>query len=117
MSFYKTELMYGINIKGLTETDALKQLAEHMVKEIKSTTNLDTEIQITVEPEAKNKRIFSVSMSVLGLQDPVFVKKDGKNVFAVFKKAKKTVLRQIHRMNQKRIAIKRKQFFKEQYAS
>lgn len=117
MKFHQTELMYEFHVKGLTETDALKQLADHAVKEIKATTDWDTEVQIIVEPEAKDKRLFTVSMTVFGLQEPVIVKKDGKNVLAVFRKVKKTVLRQIHRMNEKKITIRRKHFFKEQYAS
>jgi hypothetical protein len=117
MKFHQTELMYEFHVKGLSETDALKQLADHAVKEIKATTDWDTEVQITVEPEAKDKRLFSVSMTVFGLQEPVIVKKDGKNVLAVFRKVKKAALRQIHRMNEKRITIRRKHFFKEQYAS
>jgi len=39
MKFHQTELMYELQIKGLTETDTLKQLADHTVEEIKSTTN------------------------------------------------------------------------------
>lgn len=117
MKFHQAELMYEFHVKGLAETDALKQLADHAVKEIKATTDWDTEVQITVEPEVKDKGIFTVSMTVFGLQEPITVKKDGKNVLSVFRKVKKTALRQIHRMNEKRITIRRKQFFKEQFAS
>jgi ribosome-associated translation inhibitor RaiA len=109
--------MYELHVKDLFETEALKQLADHTVKEIKSTTDWDTEVQITVEPEAKDKKLFSVSMSVYGLHEPVVVRKEGKNVLAVFRKVKKTALRQIHRMNERRITARRKLFFKEQYAS
>lgn len=108
--------MYEFHVRDLTETEALKQLADHAVKVIKSTTDCDTEVQIIVEPEAKEKRLFAVSMSVFGLQEPVIVRKDGKNALSVFRKVKKAVLRQIHRMNEKRITNRRKQFFKEQYA-
>jgi len=117
MKFHQTELMYELQIKGLTETDTLKQLADHTVEEIKSTTNWDTEVQINIEPEIKDKRLFKVSMSVFGLQEPVIVKKSGKNVLSVFRKVKKTALRQIHKQNEKGITIRKKQVFKEQYAS
>jgi hypothetical protein len=56
-------------------------------------------------------------MTVFGLHEPVIVKKNGKNVLVLFRKVKKAALRQIHRMNEKRITIRRKNFFKEQYAS
>ena len=117
MRFHQRELIYELFTKGLAETDALKQFASHAVKEIKSTMNLDADVKITVESESKDKRLYCVSMSVLGLSEPVIVKKQGKNVLAVFRKAKRATLRQIHRINKRRITIKRKQFFKEQCAS
>jgi hypothetical protein len=111
------KLLYEFHVRGLSEARALKQLADHAVKDIKSTMDGDSGIRITVEPEAKNKRLFAVSMSVSGLEEPVIVRKAGKNVFAVFIKVKKAAIRRIHRLNGERIAIRKKQFFKEQYAS
>lgn len=117
MGFYDHKLMYEFHAKDLVQTEALKQLADHAVKEIKSIGGWDTEIHVNVEPEVRDKRIFSVSMAIFGLREPVVVKKQGKQVLAVLKKVRKAALRQIRRMNEKRIAMRKKQFLKEQFAS
>src|SRR3954468_19522205 len=103
MDLYGQELVYEFHAKDLTQTEALKQYADHAVKEIKSTYGWDTDVQINIEPEAKDKHLFSVSMSVFGLSEPVIVSKVGKQVMSVLRKVRKAVMRQIHRMNEKRI--------------
>lgn len=103
MDLINKRLMYEFHAKELSQTDALKQYADHAVKEIKSHYGWDTDIQINIEPEAKDKKLFSVSMSVFGLGEPIVVKKIGKQVMTVLRKVKKTVMRQIHRGTEKRI--------------
>lgn len=117
MELHKQELMYGFHVKDLLQTESLRQLADHAVKEIRSTYGWDTDVHISIEPEAKDKRLFSVSMSVFGLGEPVVIKKEGKHVMAVLKKVRKAVMRQIHRMNAKRISHRRRFFLSEQTAS
>jgi ribosome-associated translation inhibitor RaiA len=117
MELYSNDLMYDFHARELTQTDALKQYADHAVKEIKSTCGWDTDIQISIEPEAKDKHLFSVLMSVFGLGEPIVVKKDGKHVMTVLRKVRKAVMRQIHRLNERRVSNRRKPFFKEQLAS
>ncbi len=109
--------MYEFHVKDLTQTESLKQYADHAVTEIKSNYGWDTEIQIHIAPESKDKHLFSVSMSVFGLSEPIVIKKDGKNVMAVLRKVRKAVVRQIHRLNERQIKYRRKSFFKEQLAS
>lgn len=117
MELYSQELMYEFHARDLTQTEALKQYADHAVKEIKSTYGWDTDVQINIEPEAKNKHLFSVSMSVFGLGEPVVVKKDGKQVLAVLRKVRKAVMRQIHRLSEKRVSYRKRKFLNEQIAS
>lgn len=117
MELHGQELMYEFHARELTQTEALRQYADHAVKEIKSTYGWDTDIQINIEPEAKDKRLFSVSMSVFGLGEPIVVRKDGKHVRAVLRKVRKAVMRQIHRLVKRRVSYRRKSFFKEQLAS
>lgn len=117
MQLYCHQLMYEFYARELTQAEALKQYADHAVKEIKSTYSWDTDIQINIEPEAKDKHLFSVSMSVFGLGEPIIVKKDGKHVMAVLRKVRKAVMRQIHRLTERRISYRRKPFLKEQLAS
>jgi ribosome-associated translation inhibitor RaiA len=117
MDFYSQELMYEFHAKELTQTETLKQYADHAVKEIKSTYGWDTDIQINIEPESKDKHLFSVSMSVFGLGETIVVKKDGKHVMAVLRKVRKAVMRQIHRLSEKRTSYRKKSFLKERLAS
>lgn len=113
MSNLNPELMYEFHVKELSQVEALKQYSDHVVKEIKSTTGWDTDVHINIEPTAKDKHLFCVSMNIFGLGHPIVVKKDGKNVMAVLRKVRKTVLRQIHRTNGKKICLRRKQILKE----
>lgn len=113
MSNLNPELMYEFHAKELSQVDALKQYADHIVKEIKSTTGWDTDIHITIEPTVKDKQLFCVSMNVFGIGQPIVVKKDGKNVMAVLKKVRRAVLRQIHRTNGKKICLRRKQILRD----
>lgn len=108
MDLIDQELMYEFHAKDLTQTEALKQYADHVVKEIKSTTDWDSDVQINIEPVAKDKKLYSVSMSVFGLGHPIVVKKDGKDVMGVLRKVRKTVLRQIHALVDRKVRHRRK---------
>lgn len=117
MDLCSQDLMYEFHARDLTQTEALKQYADHAVKEIKSSYGWDTDVQIHIGPEAKDKHLFSVSMSVFGLSEPIIIKKDGKQVMAVLRKVRKAVMRQIHRLSEKRVSRRRKFLLKEQVAS
>lgn len=117
MELHSEELMYEFHAKDLTQPEALKQYADHAVKEIKSTYGWDTYVQINIEPEAKDKHLFSVSMSVFGLREPIVIKKAGKHVLSILRKVRKTVMRQIHRLCERKVSYRRKPIFKEQLAS
>lgn len=117
MSFLNRELMYEFQAKDFTLTEAIKQYADHTAKEIKSVVGWDAEVQIHIEPEAKDKRLFSVSLSVYGLGEPIIQKKEGKNVMAVLRKVRKGALRQVYRLTKRRIVQRRKAFIQEQFAS
>lgn len=112
MDLYNEQLMYEFHAKDLSQTDALKQYADHAVKEIKSTYSWDTDVQVTIEPEAKDKHLFSVSMSVFGLGEPIVVKKEGKHILSILRKVRKTVMRQIHRLSERKVSYRRKTFLK-----
>ncbi len=117
MGTFNPELMYELQAKDFNQTEALKPIADHAVKEIKSAAGWDTDVQVHVEPQAKDKGLYSVSISVFGLGEPVIAKKEGKNVIAVFRKVRKSVLRRIHQMSDQRIAARRRTTFREQFAS
>ena len=117
MNMLNQELMYEFQAKDLTQKEAIKQYADHIVKEIKSLSGWDTEVQIHIEPVAKDKHLFAVSMNVYGLGDTVAMKKEGKNVMAVLRKVRKGILRQVHEVSKRQVSHRRKQFFREQFAS
>lgn len=117
MNFFNHELMYEFQAKELTQTEAVKQYTDHTVKEIKTLSGWDTDVQVHIEPQAKDKHLYSVAMSVYGLGEPIVIKKEGKNVMAVLRKVRKGILRQVHRLSKKRISYRRKNIFKEQVAS
>ncbi|MGZ3745057.1 MAG: hypothetical protein ACXVBQ_14435 [Pseudobdellovibrionaceae bacterium] len=108
--------MSEFHAKDIIQTEALKQYTDHAVKEIQSTYGWDTEVQVKIEPEAKDKNLFYVSMSVFGLSEPIIIKKDGKHLMATLRKVRKAVMRQIHRLNQKRHSTRRKSFLKPQFS-
>ena len=108
-------LIYEFHAKDTTQTEALKQYADHAVKEIKSQYGWDTEVFVNIEPEAKDKHLYSVSMTVYGLREPIVVKKEGKQVLSLLRKVRKAVMRQIHRMTKRRVSY-RKRILKEQIA-
>jgi len=117
LDFFNQDLMYAFHARNLSQTEALKQVADHAVKEIKATIGWDAEVEVTIEPETKDKHLFSVCMTVYGASEPVVVKKEGKHVLAVLKKVRKIVLRQLHRLSKKQVTFRRRQGFKEQFAS
>lgn len=110
MDLYNQELMYEFHAKELTHTESLRQYADHAVKEIKTKYGWDTEIEINIEPLVKDKNLFQVAMAVFGLSKPIVIKKDGKQVMSVLRKVRKSVMRKIHQLNEKRIS-KRKKYF------
>ncbi len=111
---FKDRLIYEFHSKDLTQKEALKQYADHAVKEIKSTYGWSTDVQISIEPEAKDKHLFSVTMSVFGLRQPIVVRKSGKHVMSVMRKVRKSVMRQIHRVSEKKVSYRRKHFLEQQ---
>ncbi|MGZ3691071.1 MAG: hypothetical protein ACXVAX_06195 [Pseudobdellovibrio sp.] len=112
---FNPQFMYEFHAKDLSQTEGLKQYADHAVKEIKSVYGWDADVQINIEPVAKDKHLFSVSMSVFGLCEPIVVRKDGKHVMAILRKVRKTVMRQIHRLCEKKASSRKRQFLKEQF--
>jgi len=116
MAQFDQYLMYEFHVGGLTNTDAIRMYADHAVREIKMAVGWDADIQVNIEPEAKDK-LFAVSMGVFGLGESIVIRKQGKQVLSVLRKVRKAVLRQIHKLNEKRTDSRRKTFFREQFAS
>lgn len=115
MNLSNAELMYEFHVKELTQTEALKQFTDHIVKEIKSTTGWDTDVHVTIEPVVKDKHLFNVSISVYGIGKTVVVSKMGKHVLSVLRKVRKAILRQIHRLIDKKVGQRRKNNFVKRF--
>lgn len=111
--FHATQ--YELQLKDIPYTEALKQIADHVVKEIHSTAGDEVDVQIHVEPEVKDKQIYSVSLNVYGPYEPISVRKEGKNIFSLLRKVRKTVLRRLHKATDRRLSWRRKSSLKEQF--
>jgi len=111
------ELNYDFHAKNFSQAKTLRQFSDHVVREIRSIAGRETDIQVNIEAEAGDGCSYAVSLSVFGLRDPVVVKKGGRSVMSVLRKAKKAVLRRIHQMNEKRFDHHRKLHFREPLAS
>ena len=111
MDLFSEELMYQFQVKDLGAKEALRQFADHLVKQIKAEAGWDTDVHLSIQPGVKGDQLYSVSLSVFGLSDPIVVRKQGRHVLNVMRKVRKAGLRQIHRLVQKKIVQRRKQFF------
>lgn len=120
MELHSEELMYEFHAKDLSQPEALKQYADHAVKEIKTISGWDSHVNVNIESEAKDKHLYSVSMGVFGLDSPIVIKKTGKNALSLLRKVRKAVMRQIHRLSQRkvnnrRMSHRRKLSYKEEF--
>ena len=116
MELSRLNLMYELHVDDDIRTEALTQFTDHAVKEIKSTAGWNADVYVNIEPEARDKRLYSVSMAVSGLSDPIFVRKDSRNLLAALRKVRKAVVRQIHRLKERPFTLRRKQALKIQHA-
>lgn len=111
------EVFYEFQARNFERAEIFRQFSDQAVKEIKSTAGWDADVQVKIEPEAGDGSCYAVSMSVFGLGEPVVVKRGGKSVMAVFRKVKKAVLRQIHRMTEREQGYRRRLGFRNSLAS
>ena len=105
MELFNEEFMYEFHSKDLSQPEALVQYADHAVKEIKFTYGWDTDVQISIEPEAKNKHLFLVVMRVFGFGEVIVIQKAGRHPMSVLRKVRKAVMRKIHRLSDKKRVI------------
>jgi hypothetical protein len=103
MSVYRQEFAYGFQAKNLVNIEPLKKVMDRTVREIQSLIGKEADVQVSIESEVKNKKLFSVSMSVFGLRQPIVVKRTGKQVLSVIKEVRKVALRQIHKFGERRL--------------
>jgi hypothetical protein len=109
--------MYEFRVKDYGREEHLKLMADHAVREIKETAGWDADVQVNIEPEARSRGVYAVSISVFALGDQITVKKRGRHVHAVFKKARKAALRRIHQISDQRTTFRRKTLVREPFAS
>lgn len=100
--------MYEMSFKDVNLSHQIKQVFDQMVKEVKSAAGWDTDVEIHVEPEVKDKGVYLVSVTVHGLGEKIFVKKRGKLLLSVIKKVRKAVIRQVHRKSHRRLRFRKK---------
>lgn len=107
MSFATMEPFYEYSTKGLRNPEGFKQQVDRAVREIIEVIGSDADVQVHVEPEAKDKGLYTLSISADVLGRPVTVKKTGKRVYTLLKQAKKTLIRLFRRSFVRKIKVKR----------
>lgn len=90
MEFMNPELFYEFRAKKYAHR--FRSYADDAVKEIKRQVGNEPGIQVSIKEEDRLKGVFSVSMTVNGMGEPVFVRKAGRNVIQLIKKTKKLLL-------------------------
>lgn len=60
MDLFNEDLMYEFHVKDLSQTEALRQYADHAVKEIKSIYGWDTDVQVMRQIHRMCRRRVSV---------------------------------------------------------
>ncbi len=101
------EPTYGFHVKDLPHSNSLKSSADEIVRDIKRFSKQATDVHIHIEPEVKDKHIYSVTLSVHGLGETVVVKKSGKDLLSLVKKVKRATMRQLHRLSDKTVSFRR----------
>ncbi len=117
MDLINHNLMYEFHARDLAQIEGLKQISDHTAKEIKSIAGWDADVEVTIEPESKTKGLFAVSIRIYVLGEHIFIKKEGRNAMSVLRKVRKSALRKLHGLCQKRVNVRRKHFINAAYAA
>ena len=110
MDVFNSDLSYELQLKGLEVKEGVKKQASQIVRDIKRWVGGHVDVKVTIEPEATRKRLFSVAVAVDGVEEPVTIKKRGKNIVSILKKVKRIALRKLTQKQSKRVRGRR---FKE----
>lgn len=107
MGIFTNGFIYDFHAKDLLHIEAVKPFADHVVKEIRQLSGSDADVEVHIEPEAKDKRLYNVAINVHGVGRSIHVEKSGKNVVSVLRKVRRGVVRQVLKMRKKRVQERR----------
>ena len=115
MELISPELYYEYHAKEFA--DRFRRYSDDAVRDLRRCIGTEPDIQVTIEEETRNKGLFSVSMMISGMGEPLVVKKVGKNVIQLIKKVKKLLLNKVRALQQRRIDRRQLREQKELVAS
>ncbi len=115
MELMSPELYYEYHAKEYAER--FRIYSDAAVRDIKRQIGNEPDIQVTIEEEERGKGLFSVSMSISGLGEALFVRKVGKNVIHLIKKVKKLLLNKVRSHQHRKINRRQLREQKELMAS
>lgn len=115
MELMSPELYYEYHAKEYAER--FRHCSDSAVRDIKRQIGSEPDIQVTIEEEERGKGLYSVSMSISGMGETLFVKKAGKNVQHLIKKVKKLLLNKIPSIQHRKINKKQLRSQKKLLAS
>ena len=101
MELMSPDLYYEYHAKEYAER--FRNYSDAAVKDIKRQIGNDPDIQVTIEEEERGKGLYSVSMSISGMGEVLFVRKVGKNVVHLIKKVKKLLLNKVRSLQHRKI--------------
>lgn len=86
-------IKYRFYFKGIPNESRLKKQLDYAVEDILQAAGPNTDVQVSIEPESSNKKIFSVSMTFNTLGQQFVVKKTGHKIYPLIQKVKKAAMR------------------------
>lgn len=84
---------YQFSAKGLRSPSGFKKHVDHAVSEILEALGNETDLHVHIEPEAKSRGLFTLTMSADVSGEPVTIKKTGRHIHALLKKSKKVLIK------------------------
>lgn len=101
MTFYSHDLMYEVKLKQPKILLPQKKDVDEVVGSMRNVMDVPDEIQIMVDLESPNKKLFSVSVHIEVMGQKLMAKKKGKNILTALIKAKKAIIRSHKRVHNK----------------
>lgn len=101
MELVSSNLFYEYHAKE--HAQRFRNYTDAAVKDIKRQIGNEPDVQVSIEEEERRKGLFSVSISISGMREPLFVKKVGKNVVHLIKKVKKLILKKVRAIQRRKL--------------
>ncbi len=108
VKYSETNFMYELYLKSIRNPSALRSYVDPIVREVKQAAGPDADVHVSIEPECKDKRLYQVSIQVIGLSAPIVVKRVAKKPLSALRRARKAILRKLHQRTSRRLTLQRR---------